>query len=83
MNTCSTANCTGVVSQRGTILCDACLDQKKSASVLKRQQENETLLQTLKDLQKEYEVSKLSYQTDIKLLTNKLESYETEILRNV
>lgn len=62
-------SCIGKVSQRGTIHCDDCIENRKNISLAKRQTENDILLQTLHALQKEYETSVAGYETKIKLLT--------------
>ena len=50
---CSKETCTNEVTQRGTILCESCLEEKKNDNMLKKQQQSEHFMSIIQNLQNE------------------------------
>ena len=67
MPNCSTINCNGQITQRGVILCNDCIEEKRKLSEIKKNQNNDELIEKLLTLQNKYNDMVKNYETKIEL----------------
>jgi chromosome segregation ATPase len=84
-NTCAnskTNNCQGVVTQKGNILCNACIEARKTLSKNRRDQDLDNFVEKNKIMEQELSrlrIDVLKFSTENNEYKNKVSGYETEL----
>jgi len=82
-NLCSlskTIGCQGTISQRGNIMCDKCMDDRKNISKIRRDQNIDDLFTQNKEVERELLRAREKYQTILKDLEDLKTSSDNKIL---